>query len=79
MKKVTLVQMKTRQIGTIIEIEGGSALEKRLAAMGVNIGKHAIKLSGFVLRGPVAIKVGRTVVALGHGMASKVWVNLDRK
>ncbi len=79
MKKTSLVRMKAKEIGTIVEIEGGSIFEKRLAAMGITIGKHVTKLSAFVMRGPVAIKVGRTVVALGYGMASKVWVNLNKK
>ena len=79
MEKISLVKMKAKQTGTIIEIEGGSALEKRLAAMGIRIGKHITKSSAFIMRGPVAIKVGRTVVALGHGMASRIWVHLKKK
>ncbi|MCK4993693.1 MAG: ferrous iron transport protein A [Candidatus Omnitrophica bacterium] len=79
MKRISLIKMKARQTGTILEIEGGSAFEKRLAAMGISIGKHVTKLSAFVMRGPVAIKVGRTVVALGYGMASKVWVIPNKK
>ena len=79
MKRINIIEMKARQTGTIIEIEGGCAFEKRLAAMGINAGKHVTKLSAFVMRGPVAIKVGRTVVALGYGMASKVWVNPNKK
>ena len=79
MKRTSLVKMKAKQTGIIIEIEGGSMFEKRLASMGINVGKHVTKLSAFVLRGPVAIKVGRTVIALGYGMASKVWVTLSKK
>ncbi|MFH1460629.1 MAG: FeoA family protein [Candidatus Omnitrophota bacterium] len=76
MKKINLIQLKAGQKGTVIEIEGGSNLEKRLAVMGVSIGKTITKLSAFLMRGPVAIKSGRTVIALGHGMAAKVWVTL---
>ncbi len=79
MKRISLIKMKAKETGTIVEIEGGSIFEKRLAAMGINVGKHVTKLSAFVMRGPVAIKVGRTVVALGYGMASKVWVNPNKK
>ncbi|MCG2712270.1 MAG: ferrous iron transport protein A [Candidatus Omnitrophica bacterium] len=79
MKRASLVKMKVKETGTIVEIEGGSMFEKRLASMGINVGKHVTKLSSFVMRGPVAIKVGRTVVALGYGMASKVWVNSNKK
>ncbi len=79
MKKVNLIKMKTGQRGTIAKIDGGTNLEKRLAVMGVRLDKTIIKLSAFVMRGPVAIKSGRTVVAIGHGMASKIWINLIEK
>ncbi|MFH1092627.1 MAG: FeoA family protein [Candidatus Omnitrophota bacterium] len=79
MKRTSLVKMKARETGTIVDIEGGSIFEKRLAVMGINVGKHVTKLSAFVMRGPVAIKVGRTVVALGYGMAAKVWVIPNKK
>ena len=69
--------MKSKQKGTIVKIEGGNAFEKRLSSMGVNLGKHITKLSAFVFKGPVAIRVGRTVVALGYGMASKIRVQLQ--
>jgi len=79
MKKVNLIHMKAKQTGVIVEIKGGCALEKRLGTMGVATGKNVTKLSAFLMRGPVAIKVGRTVIALGHGMAAKIWVNLSKK
>lgn len=79
MKKVNLINMKAKQSGVIVEMEGGCVLERRLTAMGINVGKNITKLSAFLMRGPVAIKVGRTVVALGYGMAAKIWVSLSKK
>lgn len=79
MKKVNLIKMKTGQKGIIAHIDGGTNLEKRLAIMGVRMEKTITKLSAFVMKGPVAIKSGRTVIALGHGMASKIWINLIEK
>lgn len=79
MKKVNLVKMKCGERGVVVQIEGGHELEKRLSVMGVGPGKHIVKLSTFALRGPVAIRVGRTVLALGYGMASKVWVEIEKK
>lgn len=66
--------MKAGQRGKIIEIAGGRGLENRLMSMGIYQGREITKLSHFALRGPVAIKVGRSVFALGHGMATKVMV-----
>ncbi|MBU2063102.1 MAG: ferrous iron transport protein A [Candidatus Omnitrophica bacterium] len=79
MKKITLVQMKAGAKGRIVQLEGGPAFESRLSAMGVRIDKHIVKLSAFVLQGPVAIRSGNTVLALGYGMASKIWVELIKK
>lgn len=79
MKKISLVQMKAKQQGTIVQIDGGTTLEKRLSVMGVSLGKRVVKLSAFVLQGPVAIRCGRTVVALGYGMASKIWVEQEKR
>ncbi|MFH1063337.1 MAG: FeoA family protein [Candidatus Omnitrophota bacterium] len=76
MKKINLIKMKKGQKGIIAHIDGGSGLEKRLAVMGISMEKTITKLSAFVMQGPVAIKSGRTVIALGHGMASRIWINL---
>ena len=79
MNKINLVQLKAGQKGTIVCIDGAEAFAKRLSVMGMGIDKSVVKLSAFVLRGPVAIRVGRTVIALGYGMAAKVWVQLEKK
>jgi ferrous iron transport protein A len=76
MKKINLINMKKGQKGIIVNIDGGSGLEKRLAVMGVRMEKTITKLSAFVMKGPVAIKSGRTVIALGYGMALRIWINL---
>lgn len=77
MKKISLVQMKEDGSGTIVEISGGEKLQHKLLAMGIYPGREITKLSHFALRGPVAIKVGRAVVALGHGMAAKIIVKTE--
>jgi Fe2+ transport system protein FeoA len=79
MGKINLIKMKKGQKGTIAHIDGGSSLEKRLVIMGVHMDKTIIKLSSFVMKGPVAIKSGRTVIALGYGMASRIWINVSEK
>lgn len=69
--------MKAGQKGTVAEISGGSILQGRMMSMGIYHGREIIKLSHFAMKGPVAIKVGRVVLALGHGMAMKVHVNVS--
>lgn len=72
MRKLSLLKMKEKQKGRVLEILGGYGLGERMASMGIYRGREIIKLSHFALRGPVTIKVGRSVLALGHGMAGKI-------
>ena len=69
--------MRAKQKGKIIEIVGGHDLQNRTMSMGIYVGREIRKLSHFAMRGPVTIKVGRSVIALGHGMASKVFVEIE--
>jgi len=71
-KKISLVQMKPNHKGKVIEILGGTNLQDRLMNMGVYKNKEITKLSHIGLRGPVVIKAGRSILALGHGVAAKV-------
>lgn len=77
MKKLSLLQMRANQKGKISEIAGGKALADKLNGMGVYKGKEVTLLSHFVFKGPVAIKVGRSVLALGYGMANKIMVETE--
>ncbi|MBN1526402.1 MAG: ferrous iron transport protein A [Candidatus Omnitrophica bacterium] len=74
MKKVSLVHLKANHKGRVSEILGGAGLQHRLMSMGIYAGKEIVKLSYVGLRGPVVIKVGRSVLALGHGVALKIMV-----
>ncbi len=77
MKRLSLLQLKVNQKGRITEISGGRALQNRLMSMSIYQGKEITKLSHFILRGPVAIKVGRSILALGYGMAKKIIVEIE--
>jgi Fe2+ transport system protein FeoA len=74
MKKISLVQIKADEKAKILEILGGTNLESKLLSMGVYKGKQVTKLSHIGLRGPVVIKSGRSILALGHGVAEKIIV-----
>jgi len=76
-KRTSLVQMREKQRGRVIEISGGSAFVNRMMSMGIYTGKEIAKLSHLALRGPVTIRVGRSVLALGHGMAAKIVVEVE--
>ncbi|MDD5505453.1 MAG: FeoA family protein [Candidatus Omnitrophica bacterium] len=72
MKKISLTQMKEKQKGTVLDISAGLALQNKFMSMGIYKGREITKISHIGLRGPVAIKVGRSVLVLGHGVANKI-------
>jgi len=69
--------MKENRKGKIVEVSCGEGLHNRLMSMGIYEGREITKLSHFALKGPVAIRVGRSVLALGHGMAAKIIVEVE--
>jgi ferrous iron transport protein A len=73
-KVMTLAQLKGNTKAKILDITGGKALTGRLMNMGIYKGKELLKLSHIGLRGPVVVKAGRTILALGHGIAEKIIV-----
>ncbi len=77
MRKISLVQMKASRKGRVVEILGGSNLQTKLMHMNVFKGKEVMKLSHVGLRGPVVIKAGRSILALGHGVAAKIIVEAE--
>ncbi len=77
MNSISLVHVKARQKVRVVEIRGGAGLENRLMSMGIYIGRELTRLSNFAMRGPVMVRVGRSVLALGHGMASKIMVKAE--
>lgn len=76
MKKISLLVMKKNQKGKVAEISAGAILQNRFMSMGIYKGSQIKKLNHIALRGPVTIKVGRSVLALGHSMAAKIIVDV---
>ncbi|HOJ84700.1 MAG TPA: FeoA family protein [Bacillota bacterium] len=77
LKVVSLVEMKTGQSGQIRQIYGGRGMAARLQALGLYPGKKITKLSA-VSRGPVVVEIDRTRVALGHGCARRIFVEIEK-
>jgi ferrous iron transport protein A len=78
MDRVTLAKMKSGQSGTVVQIEGGHGIQKRLDSMGIRLGSKITKVSSQLMRGPVTIALGNLKVALGFGMANKIIVDLKK-
>ncbi|HOP62003.1 MAG TPA: FeoA family protein [Spirochaetota bacterium] len=61
-------------MSVVIEsFEGGGAFKEKLISMGILPGK-AIEILSSRKNGPVVLKVNDTRLALGHGMAYKIYV-----
>jgi len=74
---MTLEEMNAGQSGTIVQVEGGHGLTHRLSSMGIRAGKAITKVSAMLMRGPVTVKIGNSQVALGHGMAKKIHIEIE--
>ena len=77
MKKISLLHLKPTHKGKVSEILGGMGLQNRLMSMGLYAGKEVTKLSHIGLRGPIVVKVGRSILALGHGVATKIIIEVE--
>lgn len=69
--------MKAGQKGFIGDITAGTGLQNKLMSMGIYKGREITKVSHMGLRGPVAIKAGRGVLVLGHGVANKITIEIN--
>jgi ferrous iron transport protein A len=77
MRKISLLKIRENRKAKVLEISGGRILQHRMMSMGIYPGREITKLSHFALRGPVAVRVGRSVLALGHGVAAKIIVEIE--
>jgi ferrous iron transport protein A len=75
-KQVSLVQMRARQQGIVMRIDGGYGMTMRLSSLGIIPGKKITKISSQLMRGPIMIEIDRTRVALGFGMAKRILVQV---
>ncbi|MEM2878532.1 MAG: FeoA family protein [Candidatus Hadarchaeales archaeon] len=75
MKKL-LTELREGETGEVIRIYGGSGLQERLAVLGIRIGKNVTMVASQPFHGPVVLKVDGNHVAIGHGMAWKILVEV---
>ena len=74
--RILLTAMETGQLGKVVQIQGGRGMIGRLEVLGIRIGRELRKVSSQFMRGPVVLEVGNTQVAVGFGMADKIWVEV---
>jgi len=76
MEKVDLIQLKEGESGVVVNIQGGYGLVRRLDSLGIRVGKKVTKVSSQFMRGPITLRVGNSHLALGFGMARKIFVRV---
>jgi len=64
--------------GVIVRAAGGFGLVRRLADMGLTPGTEVKLLRKCSFRGPVEIEARGAALALGYGVASRVFVRLSK-
>jgi len=75
---IELTQLKPGESGTVIEIQGGHGMVSRLHAMGIRPGKKIKKVSSHFWRGPHTVEVNSSRVAIGYGMASRIFLEVEK-
>ena len=78
-KRIPLTELASGRQATVVEIQAGQGLIRRLEALGVRIGRKVEKVSGPFIRGPVTVRVGNIRAAIGFGAASKVLVQTEER
>lgn len=71
-----LHDMKKGQSGIISKLPEGHRVNQKLSEMGIRCGMNIIVMQIVPFNGPVIIKAGQTQIAIGHGMSSRIKVNL---
>lgn len=76
---VTLLELKPRQVATIVGINSGFGLQERLECLGLRPGAQVRKISSQLFGGPVVVQTGNTRIAIGRGAAAKVIVEVENE
>ena len=78
MRVIDLTQMQAGESGLITEIHGGHGLERKIQSMGVRSGKKIVKVSSHFWRGPQTIEIDNLQIAVGFGIAQKIFVRVKK-
>ena len=58
----------------VCELEGGEDFKLRLKNLGIVVGRTLTRIHSHPFRGPVTVKVHNSKVAIGHGMARRIFL-----
>lgn len=72
--EMTLDGLQAGDRARVVEIRGGRGLERRLTHMGIHPGDIVLMTQAGIFRGPLLIEVRGCRIALGRGVARRVFV-----
>ncbi len=75
--EVKLTQLKAKQTGRVLSVQGGSGSLRNLENIGLRPQKTIKKISQQFAKGPVIVQIGTTEIAIGHGLAEKILVETE--
>lgn len=78
MRVIDLTQMRPGESGVVAEIHGGYGMARKVQGIGIRPGKEIIKTSSHFWHGPQTVKMGNIQVAVGFGMAKRIFVEVER-
>lgn len=75
MKRIlNLYQVEKGEKVEVVEIQGGWGIRQRLNQMGIHPGDSMVVKRSGIIGGPVLIQIQGTEVAIGRGMARRIFV-----
>ncbi len=75
--EISLLQVKSGELVRIKRLEGGAEFRRKLASLNIRVGKRVRKITRQPLRGPVVIEIDNTQIAIGMGMATRIFVEVE--
>lgn len=74
---IPLTDLTNGQSGVIHDFQGGQAMEQRLNALGARQGQRLTRIGGMFMRGPITVKIEKSQIAIGFGMAKHILVRVQ--
>ena len=73
---ISLAEMKINTTGIIKQLDDGAQFRAKMHSLNLRIGKKVKKISKSILSSPVVVEVDNARVAIGVGIAHKVFLEV---
>ncbi len=74
---ISLSNLRDGQQAVVSAVEGGRGFVEKLTAMGIKPGKRITRFCSMYMRGPITVRVDNVQLALGRGIADRIFVIPD--